>query len=82
MQGAFQNSLHALYGLPGGFIIEAPEVVVDGGIYVANRYDPFPRIRRKKKGKFLTTQEIEDNKWLKKKEEEEFLLLFTDEYDD
>ena len=57
-------------------------VVHDGGIYVANKYDPFPRIRKRKKGKFLTTQEIEDNKWAKKKEEEDFLLLFTDDYDD
>ena len=43
------------------------------GIYVFNENDPRPR--KRKKGKFLTVQEIEDNKRLKRQEDEELILL-------
>lgn len=74
MSGGFQNHLYALYGLPGGFASETPSGVVnEGGWYVYDENDTKPR--KRKKGKFLTIQEIEDNKRLKRQEDEELILL-------
>ncbi len=48
-------------------------IVNEGGWYVYNENDPKPR--KRKKGKFLTVQEIEDNKRLRRQEDEELILL-------
>lgn len=72
MSGGFQNHLYALYGLPGGFA-SGNSIIDDKGWYVYDENDPKPR--RRKKGKFLTVQEIEDNKRLKRQEDEELILL-------
>ena len=77
MQGGFQNHLYALYGLPGGFAQAAED---RNGWYVYDRNDPKPR--KRKKGKFLTIEEIEHNKLLKRKEEEELILLLLEDFND
>lgn len=50
-----------------------PTVTPDRGWYVYNKNDPKPR--KRKKGKFLTVQEIEDNRRIRRQEEEELILL-------
>lgn len=52
---------------------QAPADVRDNGWYVYDENDPKPR--KRKKGKFLTVQEIEDNKRLRRQEDEELILL-------
>jgi hypothetical protein len=75
MSGGFQNHLYALYGLPGGFATETPAIKKDDGIYVYDKNDPKPR--KRKKGKFLTLEEIEDNRRLRRQEDEELILLLV-----